>query len=110
MNIGNVKKYADSECEVYKIAKAVTEVKNKVKNDDITMSDYFKTLKELLIKKQDEKQKELINQLRENQLAITAGLEGNKSELKILIGTYQDLVNEYGYKQLPFPEKDKKNT
>ena len=26
MNIGNVKKYADSEYEVYKIAKAVTEV------------------------------------------------------------------------------------
>ena len=57
MNNGNVEKYADSEYEVYKIAKAVTEVKNEVKNKeqfrDMTMSDYFKTLREPLIKKQD---------------------------------------------------------
>ena len=61
------------------------------------MSDYFKTLREPLIKKQDEKQKELIGQLRENPLAITVGLEGNKSaltkELKKLVGTNQDSLN-----------------
>ena len=69
------------------------------------MSDYFRTWREPLIKKQDEKQKELIEQLRENQLAITTG-----SELKKLIGTSQDFLNEYGYKQLPFPEEGKENT
>ena len=31
MNIGNVTNYADSEYEAYKIAKAVTEVRNEVK-------------------------------------------------------------------------------
>ena len=62
MNIDNVKKYADSEYEGYNIAKAVTEVKNEVKNKeqvrDITMSDYFKTLREPLIEQQKETDKE----------------------------------------------------
>ena len=50
MNLNNVKKYADSEYKSYKISKAVTEVKNEVKNQeqvrDMSMSDYFKTLRE----------------------------------------------------------------
>ena len=40
----------------YKIARAVTEVKNEIKNKeggrDIVMSDYFKTLREPLIAQQ----------------------------------------------------------
>ena len=48
----------------------------------------------------------MIRQLRENQLAITAGLEENKSELKKkIIGANQDLLNEYVFKQLPFFKK-----
>ena len=52
MNINKIKKYADSEFDSYKIAKAVTEVKNEIKKKggrDIVMSDYFKTLREPLI-------------------------------------------------------------
>ena len=68
--------------EGYQIARAVTEVKNEVKDKeqgrDIVMSDYFKTLREPLIEQQkrsDEKQDQVIEQLRENQLALTEGFK-----------------------------------
>ena len=76
MDINRIIKYADSEFDSYKIAKAVTGVKKEIKNTgkeggrDIVMSDYFKTLREPLLKQQkkaDEKQDELIEQLKENQ-------------------------------------------
>ena len=58
MEIDKIKKYEESEYESYKIAKAVTEVKNEVEDKeqvrDTTMSDYFKTLREPLIKQQKE--------------------------------------------------------
>jgi len=59
MDIKRIKKYADSEYDSYKIAKAVTEVKNEIKNTeggrDIVMSDYFKTLREPVIEQQKKK-------------------------------------------------------
>ena len=62
--------------------KAVTEVKNELKDKeqmrDVVMSDHFKTLREPLIeqqKKTDEKQDKVIEQLKENQLALTSGIQ-----------------------------------
>ena len=82
MDLDKIKRFAKSEFEGWKIAKAVTEVKNEIKNveqgRDVVMSDYFKTLHEPLIeqqkKKTDAKQDATIEQLRENQLALTGGL------------------------------------
>ena len=82
MDLEKIKRFANSEFEGWKIAKAVTEVKNEIKNAeqgrDIAMSDVFKTLREPLIeqqKKTDAKQDAVIEQLRENQLALTGGLQ-----------------------------------
>ena len=51
MDINRFKKYADSQFE--KIAKAVNEVKNEIKNQEggryLAMSDSFKTLRKPLI-------------------------------------------------------------
>ena len=66
----------------YKITKAVTGIKNEIKNKeggrDLMMSDYFKTLREPLLKQQkktNEKQDKLIEQLGENRTATTKGLQ-----------------------------------
>ena len=56
MDIEKLKKFADNEFVGYQIAKAVTAVKNDIKDQenvrDISMSDYFKTLREPLIEQQ----------------------------------------------------------
>lgn len=60
MDINRIKRYADSEYDSCKTAKAVTEVKNEIKNmeggGDIVMSDCFKTLRDPLIEQQQQKQ------------------------------------------------------
>ena len=78
MDISNIKKYADSNYDIYKISKGITELKNEVKNKekgtDMLRSEYFRTLREPLLeqqKKTDEKQDKVIEQLTENQLALT---------------------------------------
>ena len=77
MDLEKIKRFVNSEFEGWKIAKAVTEVKNEIKNAeqgrDVVMSDVFKTLREPLIeqqKKTDAKQDAVIDQLRQNQLAL----------------------------------------
>ena len=82
MDLEKIKRFADSEFESWKIAKAVTEVKNEIKDAeqgrDIAMSDVFKTLRDPLIeqqKKTDAKQDAVIEQLRQNQLALTGGIQ-----------------------------------
>ena len=82
MDIEKLKRFAENEFTGYQIAKAVTAVKNEVKDKeqtrDISMSDYFKTLREPLLeqqKKTDEKQDKVIEQLRENQRALTEGIQ-----------------------------------
>ena len=82
MDLEKIKRFANSEFESWKIAKAVTEVKNEIKDveqgRDVVMSDVFKTLRDPLIeqqKKTDAKQDAVIEQLRENQLALTEGMQ-----------------------------------
>ena len=82
MDLEKIKRFADSEFESWKIAKAVTEVKNEIKDAeqgrDVVMSDVFKTLRDPLIeqqKKTDAKQDAVIEQLRQNQLALTGGIQ-----------------------------------
>ena len=82
MDLEKIKLFADSEFESWKIAKAVTEVKNEIKDAeqgrDVVMSDVFKTLRDPLIeqqKKTDAKQDAVIEQLRQNQLALTGGIQ-----------------------------------
>ena len=69
MDLEKIKRFANSEFESWKIAKAVTEVKNEIKDAeqgrDIVMSDVFKTLRDPLIeqqKKTDAKQDAVIEQ------------------------------------------------
>ena len=94
MDLEKIKRFADSQFEGWKIAKAVTEVKNEIKDAeqgrDIAMSDVFKTLRDPLIeqqKKTDAKQDAVIEQLRENQLALTGGfkdlVESNRDVLTL---------------------------
>ena len=101
MDLNKIKRFAKSEFEGWKIAKAVTEVKNEIKNveqgRDVVMSDYFKTLREPLIeqqKKTDAKQDATIEQLRENQVALTGGFRG-------LVESNRDVLTLQ--KKLPFP-------
>ena len=82
MDLEKIKRFANSEFESWKIAKAVTEVKNEIKDAeqgrDVVMSDVFKTLRDPLIEKQkktDAKQDAVIEQLRQNQLALTGGIQ-----------------------------------
>ena len=82
MDLEKIKRFANSDFESWKIAKAVTEVKNEIKDAeqgrDVVMSDVFKTLRDPLIeqqKKTDAKQDAVIEQLRENQLALTGGIQ-----------------------------------
>ena len=101
MDLEKIKRFADSQYEGWKIAKAVTEVKNEIKNAeqgrDVVMSDVFKTLREPLIeqqKKTDAKQDAVIEQLRENQLALTGGF-------KDLLESNRDVLTLQ--QELPFP-------
>ena len=101
MDLEKIKRFANSEFEGWKIAKAVTEVKNEIKNveqgRDVVMSDVFKTLREPLIeqqKKTDAKQDAVIDQLRQNQLALTGGF-------KDLIDSNRDVLTLQ--QELPFP-------
>ena len=82
MDITKIRKLAEENFEAGNFMKAVTAVKNEVKNKeqvrDVVMSDHFKTLREPLIeqqKKTDEKQDKVIEQLQKNQRAITSGFE-----------------------------------
>ena len=82
MDLEKIKRFANSEFESWKIAKAVTEVRNEIKDAeqgrDVVMSDVFKTLRDPLIeqqKKTDAKQDAVIEQLRQNQLALTGGIQ-----------------------------------
>ena len=109
MDLEKIKRFANSEFESWKIAKAVTEVKNEIKDAeqgrDVAMSDVFKTLREPLIeqqKKTDAKQDAVIEQLRENQLALTGGLkdliEANR-DLKALDTELPHIEEESGVTQ-----------
>ena len=82
MDLDKIKIYAQSEMDGFQMKRAVTTVKNEIKDAeqgrDIVMSDYFKTLRKPLIEQQkrsDEKQDKVIEQLKENQLAITEGIQ-----------------------------------
>ena len=101
MDLEKIKRFVNSEFEGWKIAKAVTEVKNEIKNAeqgrDVVMSDVFKTLREPLIeqqKKTDAKQDAVIDQLRQNQLALTGGF-------KDLVESNRDVLTLQ--QELPFP-------
>ena len=101
MDLEKIKRFANSEFEGWKIAKAVTEVKNEIKDAeqgrDVVMSDVFKTLREPLIeqqKKTDAKQDAVIDQLRQNQLALTGGF-------KDLVESNRDVLTLQ--QELPFP-------
>ena len=82
MDLDKIKIYAQSKMDGFQMKRAVTTVKNEIKDAeqgrDIVMSDYFKTLRKPLIEQQkrsDEKQDKVIEQLKENQLAITEGIQ-----------------------------------
>ena len=101
MDLEKIKRFVNSEFEGWKISKAVTEVKNEIKNAeqgrDVVMSDVFKTLREPLIeqqKKTDAKQDAVIDQLRQNQLALTGGF-------KDLLESNRDVLTLQ--QELPFP-------
>ena len=101
MDLEKIKRFANSEFEGWKIAKAVTEVKNEIKDAeqgrDVVMSDVFKTLREPLIeqqKKTDAKQDAVIDQLKANQLALTGGLRD-------LVESNRDVLTLQ--QELPFP-------
>ena len=101
MDLEKIKRFANSQYEGWKIAKAVTEVKNEIKDAeqgrDIAMSDVFKTLREPLIeqqKKTDAKQDAVIDQLKANQLALTGGLRD-------LVESNRDVLTLQ--QELPFP-------
>ena len=71
MDIEKTKKLAKNASEAGEVVRAVTKIKNEVKNKgqmrDVIMSDHFKTLREPLIeqqKKTDEKQDKVIEQLK----------------------------------------------
>ena len=71
MDIEKIKKLAKNASEAGEVVRAVTKIKNEVKNKgqmrDVIMSDHFKTLRESLIeqqKKTDEKQDKVIEQLK----------------------------------------------
>ena len=60
MDIAKIRKLAEKDYEAGKFMKAVTAVKNEVKDKeqvrDVVMSDHFKTLREPLIEQQKKKQ------------------------------------------------------
>ena len=79
MDIAKLRKLAENASEAGNFMKAVNnEVKNKEQVRDVVMSEHFKTLREPLIeqqKKTDAKQDKVIEQLKENQLALTSGIQ-----------------------------------
>ena len=98
MDLEKIRRFANSEFESWKITKAVTEVKNEIKDAeqgrDVVMSDVFKTLRDPLIeqqKKTDEKQDAVIEQLRENQLALTGGLKDLVESNRDILTLQQEL-------------------
>ena len=108
MDLEKIKRFANSEFESWKIAKAVTEIKNEIKDAeqgrDIAMSDVFKTLRDPLIeqqKKTDEKQDAVIEQLRENQLALTGGFKDLVESNRDVLTLQQELPFPGGMEALP---------
>ena len=82
MDIEKIRRLSKNATAAGKLVKAVTAYKNALKDKeqmrDVVMSDHFKTLREPLIeqqKKTDEKQDQVIEQLKQNQLALTSGLQ-----------------------------------
>ena len=110
MDLEKIRRFANSEFESWKIAKAVTEIKNEIKDAeqgrDVVMSDVFKTLRDPLIeqqKKTDEKQDAVIEQLRENQLALTGGFKDLVESNRDVLTLQQELPFPGGMEALPFP-------
>ena len=109
MDLEKIRRFANSEFESWKIAKAVTEIKNEIKDAeqgrDVVMSDVFKTLRDPLIeqqKKTDEKQDAVIEQLRENQLALTGGFKDLVESNRDVLTLQQELPFPGGMEALPF--------
>ena len=110
MDLEKIRRFANSEFESWKIAKAVTEIKNEIKDAeqgrDVVMSDVFKTLRDPLIeqqKKTDAKQDAVIEQLRENQLALTGGFKDLVESNRDVLTLQQELPFPGGMEALPFP-------
>ena len=108
MDLEKIRRFANSEFESWKIAKAVTEIKNEIKDAeqgrDVVMSDVFKTLRDPLIeqqKKTDEKQDAVIEQLRENQLALTGGFKDLVESNRDVLTLQQELPFPGGMEALP---------
>ena len=115
MDLEKIRRFANSEFESWKIAKAVTEVKNEIKDAeqgrDVVMSDVFKTLRDPLIeqqKKTDAKQDAVIEQLRENQLALTGGFKDLVESNRDVLTLQQELPFPGGMEALPFPSPSPK--
>ena len=109
MDLEKIRRFANSEFESWKIAKAVTEIKNEIKDAeqgrDVVMSDVFKTLRDPLIeqqKKTDAKQDAVIEQLRENQLALTGGFKDLVESNRDVLTLQQELPFPGGMEALPF--------
>ena len=109
MDIEKIKRLSKNASEAGKLVKAVTAFKNELKDKeqmrDITMSDHFKTLREPLLeqqKKTDEKQDQVIEQLKKNQLALTSGIQ----DIMTLNQELPQITPEEleGPKELPAPE------
>ena len=80
------------------------EIKNAEQGRDIAMSDVFKTLREPLIeqqKKTDAKQDAVIEQLRENQLALTGGFKDLLESNRDVLTLQQELPFPGGMEALP---------
>ena len=117
MDLEKIRRFANSEFESWKIAKAVTEIKNEIKDAeqgrDVVMSDVFKTLRDPLIeqqKKTDEKQDAVIEQLRENQLALTGGFKDLVESNRDVLTLQQELPFPGGMEALPFPPTSPRTT
>ena len=115
MDLEKIRRFANSEFESWKIAKAVTEIKNEIKDAeqgrDVVMSDVFKTLRDPLIeqqKKTEAKQDAVIEQLRENQLALTGGFKDLVESNRDVLTLQQELPFPGGMEALPFPSPSPK--
>lgn len=113
MDINELKKYIDSESLGHQIKKAISKFRNDLldqeQGKDIVMSDYFKTLREPLIeqqKKTDEKQDDVVKQLKENQNKIVhyLGATEHQTPLSITEGEYEDEEDE---SQQPTTQKER---
>ena len=109
MDLEKIRRFANSEFESWKIAKAVTEIKNEIKDAeqgrDVVMSDVFKTLRDPLIEQQqktDAKQDAVIEQLKENQLALTGGFKDLVESNRDVLTLQQELPFPGGMEALPF--------